>query len=170
MDDDDGYRGIKLDQPDVVPDISLTDTEGRPFDLAEQPRRALVFFGYTHCPDICQIVMSTIAGLTKMSKADRSEVQFVFVTTDPARDTGDRLRTYLDRFKPRFLGASGSLKDIYAVGSPMGIDVMKGRKLPSGSHQVSHNTNVISVGGGRATWSGRPAPHPPTSPTTSRRY
>src|SRR4051812_8456355 len=59
--DDDGYRGIKLDRPYAVPDVALSDTSGKPFDLATRPQRTLVFFGYTNCPDICQIVMSTIA-------------------------------------------------------------------------------------------------------------
>ena len=159
--DDDGYRGIKVDQPYVVPDISLTDTEGRPFDLAKQPRRTLVFFGYTHCPDICQVVMSTIAsGLTKLSKAEQSEVQVVFVTTDPARDTGKVLRTYLDRFNPRFLGATGSLKDVAALGKPMGIDVMKGQELSSGGYEVNHTTHVISVRGGKGdlVWTASSSP------------
>ncbi len=161
MADDDGYRGIKLDQPYVVPDISLTDTEGRPFDLAKQPRRTLVFFGYTHCPDICQVVMSTIAsGLTKLSQAERDAVEVVFVTTDPARDTGKVLRSYLDRFNPDFVGATGSLKDIAALGTPMGIDIMKGQRLPSGGYEVSHTTNVIAVRGGKGdlVWTASSSP------------
>ena len=59
--DDDGYNGILLDEPYAVPDLTLTDTDNQPFDLAKQTRRTLVFFGYTNCPDICQVVMSTIA-------------------------------------------------------------------------------------------------------------
>ena len=59
--DDDGYHGVLLDEPYAVPDVTLTDTDGESFDLAAQERRTLVFFGYTNCPDICQVVMSTIA-------------------------------------------------------------------------------------------------------------
>jgi protein SCO1/2 len=159
--DDDGYRGIKLDQPYVVPDVPLTDTEGRPFQLAKQSDRTLVFFGYTHCPDVCQVVMSTIAsGLTKLSQAEQDQLQVVFVTTDPARDTGTVLRTYLDRFNPSFLGATGSLADISALGKPLGIDIMKGDKLPSGGYEVSHTTNVVSVRGGEGdlVWTASTSP------------
>ena len=68
-----------------------------------------MFFGYTNCPDICQVVMSTIAsGIAKLPKSDQDALQVVFVTTDPARDTAKVLRTYLDRFNPEFLGATGS--------------------------------------------------------------
>jgi protein SCO1/2 len=159
--DDDGYKGIKLDQPYAVPSIPLTDTEGRPFDLAKQPQRTLVFFGYTNCPDICQVVMSTIAsGLAKLSEAEQDALQVVFVTTDPARDTASALRTYLDRFDPEFIGVNGSLEDIEALGKPMGIDIMKGTKLPSGGYEVSHTTNVISVRGGKGdlVWTASTSP------------
>jgi protein SCO1/2 len=159
--DDDGYQGIKLDKPYVVPDIALTDTDGNSFDLAKQPKRTLVFFGYTNCPDICQVVMSTIAsGVARLPKSDQDKVQVLFVTTDPARDTEKVLRTYLDRFNPAFLGATGSLKDITSLGRPMGVDVMKGQKLPSGGYEVDHTTNVISVRGGRGdlVWTASTSP------------
>src|SRR5204862_2818886 len=126
-----------------------------------QPERTLVFFGYTNCPDICQVVMSTIAsGLSKLAKADQDKVQVVFVTTDPARDTGKVLRSYLDRFNPTFQGATGSLKDITELGKPMGVDVMKGQKLPSGGYEVNHTTNVISVrdGKGDLVWTADTSP------------
>jgi protein SCO1 len=159
--DDDGYRGIKLDQPYAVPDVALTGTDGKPFDLATQGKRTLVFFGYTNCPDICQVVMSSIAsGVAKLPEADQQQVQVLFVTTDPARDTEKVLRTYLDRFNPAFLGATGSLKDIQALGKPMGVDVMKGEKLPSGGYEVNHTTNVISVreGKGDLVWTASTSP------------
>ena len=144
--DHDGYNGILLDQPYVVPHMDLTDTDGKPFDLAAQDKRTLVFFGYTNCPDICQVVMSTIASsLTRLSDAERAKVQVVFVTTDPARDTEKVLRTYLDRFNPEFIGVTGPLDQIEHLAKPMGIDILKGQKLPSGGYEVDHTTNVIAV-------------------------
>jgi protein SCO1 len=144
--DDDGYRGIKLDPPYDVPDVALSDTGGKPFDLATQPKRTLVFFGYTNCPDICQVVMSTIASaVARLSDAERKQVQVAFITTDPARDTRAALRTYLDRFDPSFVGVTGSLPKIVELAKPMGIDILKGQKLPSGGYEVDHTTNVIAV-------------------------
>lgn len=160
--DDDGYRGIYLaDDAYQVPDVGLTDTEGRPFDLATQEQRTLVFFGYTNCPDICQVVMSTIASaVAKLSPAEKEQLRMVFVTTDPARDTPEVMRTYLDRFDPSFEGVTGSLADIVALGKPMDILVEKGRKLPSGGYEVDHSTVVISVEGGRGdlVWTGATSP------------
>ncbi|GAB3659113.1 SCO family protein [Nocardioides korecus] len=144
--DDDGYKGIKLDTAYRVPSVPLTDTAGKPYDLSKQQKRTIVFFGYTKCPDICQIVMSTIASaVARLDQADRARVQVLFVTTDPARDTEKVLRTYLDRYDPSFQGVTGPLARIEALGKPMGIEVAKGQKLPSGGYEVDHTTNVISV-------------------------
>jgi protein SCO1/2 len=148
--DDDGYNGIYLDEPYAVPDLALTDTDEQPFDLATQPKRTLVFFGYTQCPDICQVVMSTIASaVARLSAAEQAELQVAFVTTDPARDTPSALRTYLDRFNPDFIGVTGPLDRIDALGKPMDIYIKKGQKLPSGGYEVDHTTNVIAVSGGK---------------------
>jgi len=153
--DHDGYHGIRLDEPYVVPPVTLTDAEGHPFDLAKQSKRTLVFFGYTKCPDICQVVMSTIASaMARLTDAERAKLQVVFVTTDPARDTGRVLRSYLDRFNPDFVGATGPIARIDAPGKPMGVFIKKGQKLPSGGYEVDHTANVISVdhGAGDLVW------------------
>jgi len=159
--DDDGYNGVLLERKYDVPSIPLTDTEGKRFDLAEQPKRTLVFFGYTNCPDICQVVMSTIASaLPRLPDEQRDELQVAFVTTDPARDDENALRTYLDRFDPAFVGLTGSLQDIVALGRPMDVMIREGRKLPSGGYEVDHSTVVVSVQGGRGdlVWTGATSP------------
>ena len=159
--DDDGYRGIKLDPPYDVPDVALSDTDGKPFDLATQPKRTLVFFGYTNCPDICQVVMSTIASaVVRLPKSEQDDVQVVFVTTDPARDTRSVLRTYLDRFDPAFVGVTGSIDTIDTLGQGMGIEVKKGQKLPDGGYEVTHTTNVTDVddGKGDLVWTASTSP------------
>jgi hypothetical protein len=91
--DNDGYHGTHLEDPYVVPDITLTDADGKPYSLAKDSAPLkVVFFGYTNCPDICQAVMSTIASAVSRLDADqRDKVEVVFVTTDPARDTGPKL-------------------------------------------------------------------------------
>jgi protein SCO1/2 len=159
--DDDGYRGILLDKPYAVPAVSLTDTSGKPFSIADQAKRTLVFFGYTHCPDICQVVMSTIASaVVRLPTSEQKALQVVFVTTDPARDTKAVLRTYLDRFNPAFVGVTGSLDRIDALGHGMGIEVKKGQKLPDGGYEVTHTTNVTDVeaGKGDLIWTASTSP------------
>ncbi len=147
-DQDGGYHGAVLEQQYVVPDTPLTDTDGAPYSLAadtEQPL-TLVFFGYTNCPDICQVVMSTIASaLTRLDEADRDRVEVVFVTTDPARDDEAALRTYLDRFDPSFVGLTGDLQTIIDVADPLAVAVEQGERLPSGGYEVTHGTQVTGI-------------------------
>ena len=80
-----------LDEPYAVPGLTLTDTDGESFDLAAQERRTLVFFGYTNCPDICQVVMSTIASaLAKLSP--RSSASCRSPSSPPTRPGTPRRR------------------------------------------------------------------------------
>ncbi len=148
---EDEVSGAVLTDPYAVPDTALTDTDGDDYSLAADTdkRLTLVFFGYTNCPDICQAVMSNItAGLARLDDADREQVDVVFVTTDPARDDEQVLRDYLDRFDPGFVGLTGDLDTITAVGNGLGVAVEKGQKLPSGGYEVTHGTQVIGVDGG----------------------
>ncbi len=147
--DHDGYAGALLTTPYDVPGVTLDDTDGKPFSMRRDTRGRLnvVFFGYTHCPDICQVVMGTIASAyAKLDPADKEQVQVLFVTTDPARDTGPVLRSYLDRLDPSFRGLTGDLGAIDRLGKPLGVFIKKGQKLPSGGYEVSHTTSVIAIG------------------------
>ena len=142
-------RGAVLDTPYVVPAAPLTDTTGKPYSLTRDTDKplTLVFFGYTHCPDICQVVMSSVASaLTRLDAADRERVDVAFVTTDPARDTGPVLREYLDNFDPEFIGLTGELDTIVDLGRPMAVAVEQGKKLPSGGYEVTHSTHVSGIG------------------------
>jgi protein SCO1 len=145
---EEGYHGAVLDEQYVVPDTALTDTDGQPYSLAADTDKplTLVFFGYTHCPDICQVVMATIASaLTRLDERDRDQVDVAFVTTDPARDDEQTLRTYLDRFDPSFIGLTGELQTIIDVGKPIAVAVEQGEKLPSGGYEVVHSTQVTAI-------------------------
>ncbi len=90
--DDDGLNGAVLPDPYAAPDLPLTSTEGTDYRLDRGTAEAgddvtLVFFGYTNCPDICQVVMADIASaLTRLDDGQRDQVGMQFVTTDPARD------------------------------------------------------------------------------------
>jgi protein SCO1/2 len=146
---EEGYHGAVLDEQYVVPDTALTDTDGQPYSLAADTDKplTLVFFGYTRCPDICQVVMATIASaLTRLDERDRERVDVAFVTTDPARDTAPVLEEYLGRFDPTFLGLTGDLDTIVAIAKPMAVAVEQGKKLPSGGYEVVHNTQVSAIG------------------------
>jgi protein SCO1/2 len=155
--DNHGYTGTYLDTPYVVPDTPLTDTAGAAYSVATAPAPLkLVFFGYTHCPDICQIVMSTVASaVSRLDAAEKAQVQVLFVTTDPARDDRAVLRRYLDRLDPSFEGLTGKLASIVELAKPLKVYLAKGQRLPSGGYEVEHTTYVFGVTGNQArvAWS-----------------
>ncbi len=146
--DHDGLNGIVLPKPYAAARVPLEDTAGDSYDLATSPTKplTLVFFGYTHCPDICQVVMANIAsGLVRLDSAQRAKVDMVFVTTDPKRDTAKVLRAYVDRFDPKFDALTGQIGAIENAGKAFDLPIEKGPRLASGGYDVTHGTNVIGL-------------------------
>jgi protein SCO1/2 len=90
--------------------LELTDHTGKPRRLEDFRGKAVVlFFGFTHCPDICPTTLADIAGAVKSLGADAERVQVLMVSVDPERDTQDALAKYVTAFDPRFLGLRGDL-------------------------------------------------------------
>jgi protein SCO1 len=140
--------GSLLDPPFEVSGDALVDGSGAPYSLVEDTDRkiTLVFFGYTHCPDICGIVMSTMASaMTRLTDDERADVDVVFVTTDPDRDTPAVSADYATNFNQDFIGLSGPLATIIDVAKPLGIAVEQGDKLPSGGFDITHGTQVVAI-------------------------
>jgi protein SCO1/2 len=111
-------RGTPLGVVTPKPDIVLTTTDGAPFDFprATAGYVTLLFFGYTHCPDICPVHMANLAAvLHKLPSTVAGRVKVIMVTVDPERDTPERLRDWLDNFDRDFIGLTGSDADITAM-------------------------------------------------------
>ena len=140
--------GTPLDPPFEVSSTALVDTDGAAYSLTEDTDKdlTLVFFGYTHCPDICGQVMATLAGtLTRLDDEQKDRLDVVFVTTDPARDDEAVVKTYVDAFDPSIIGLTGDLDDIVGVGRSMAVAVDDGEKLASGGYEVTHGTQVLAI-------------------------
>lgn len=145
---DDGMNGAVLTDQYVMPDVTLTATDGSPYSLTRDTTRplTLVFFGYTHCPDICAAVMSDIASaMTRLEVSDREQVAMLFVTSDPVRDTPRVLREYLDRFDPSFEGVTGDLAKIVEAADALSVAIETGAKLPSGGYEVAHGAQIVAI-------------------------
>jgi protein SCO1 len=143
------FTGARLDQPYAAPTVELTDTDGAPYSLADDTDKpmTLVFFGYTHCPDLCPLVMNNVAaGLNRLDDDDREQVDMVFVTTDPGRDDAATLRAYLDGYGDGFIGLTGELEDIVDAGDPLHLYVSDGKRLPGGGYDLGgHSTFVLGI-------------------------
>jgi protein SCO1/2 len=98
------------------PAFELTDHTGKPFSsaaLAGQPYA--IFFGFTHCPDVCPTTLLEMSNDLRALGADADRLRIVFVTVDPEQDTPEQLRQYLASFDPRIVGLTGSEAQVAAV-------------------------------------------------------
>ncbi len=143
-DDREAWQGVLLAEPQPRPDFTLTDTSGQPFDFrAEtQGKLTLLFFGYTHCPDVCPIHMANLSAA--LAQPGMPDPIVVFVTTDPERDTPERLRSWLDNFDPDFIGLTGTREEIAAAERAAGV---AGSIVPtdtSGDYEVGHAAQIIA--------------------------
>lgn len=141
------FEGSALDSPIAKPTGSLIDTSGKPYDLATatQGELVLLYFGYTNCPDVCPTTMADInVALTQVPAQVRNHTTVVFVTTDPARDTGPVLRTFLDHFDTRFVGLTGSVAAIDAMADSVGVAIEPPVETSPGKFDVTHGAQVVA--------------------------
>jgi len=147
------FRGAEPAAPYEMPDVTLEATNGDAFNLVTDTAYpvTLVFFGYTNCPDVCQLVMSDItSAVLQLPDSVREQTQVVFVTTDPARDTAPVLREYLDHYDGDYVGLTGDLGDIVSAAEALGVPIEGRHRLPSGGYDVGHGAQVIGFTGNQA--------------------
>lgn len=141
-------RGTALAEPWERPAFTLTATDGHPYDFRAETAGylTLLFFGYTHCPDVCPVHMANLAAvLPKLPPGVASRVKVVFVTTDPERDTAERLRRWLDGFDPRFVGLVGPLDSVNAIQQRIGLAPAIQQPTADGANYlVGHAAQVIA--------------------------
>ncbi len=142
------YHGGLVSPPLPKPKFTLTDTSGTAFDFHTKTQGyvTLLYFGYTHCPDMCPLEMSTIAeALKEMPPAVADELKVIFVTTDPARDTGDVLRSWLNHFNKHFIGLTGNEDAILAAQIAANLPPAKKSAVHTdGSYEVGHAAFVLA--------------------------
>jgi protein SCO1 len=131
--------GTWLPRPKVIGDFHLTDQEGKPFSLRDlQGQPSLVFFGFTHCPDVCPTTLVKLAQVKKTIP----NLRVVFVTVDPERDPPNVVGLYVHAFDPGFIGLTGEEKAIDKVAADFGVAVSK-VDLPGGDYTMDHSAVVF---------------------------
>ncbi len=102
------FQGIDVTGGAMGGELRLTDHDGKPRTLADfRGKVVVVFFGYTHCPDVCPTTLADLASALKQLGNDASRVQVLLVTVDPKRDTPELLKQYVTAFNPGFIGLRG---------------------------------------------------------------
>lgn len=120
-------------------DFSLHDHNGVLRTLADFKGKAvLVFFGFTHCPDVCPTTLMEMANVMKELGPDADKVQVLFVTVDPERDTAELLKQYVPAFDPRFIGLRGDLAETEKTAKEFKVFYQKVAGKTPGSYTVDH--------------------------------
>lgn len=153
-----GWHGTPVPHGYPLPADRFTDTDRASVTLAGEATTpvTLVFFGYTHCPDICNVVLANIAAALRESRpAVRAKVHMVFVSTDPQRDTPAVMREYLDRFDHSFEGLVAPVDTVAKAARSLYISYEKPDGTQSGNYTVQHGTYTTGFVHGRAAvvWS-----------------
>ena len=140
-------RGLIPSPLPTKPRFTLTDTSGHPYDLAARTRGKLIYlyFGYTHCPDVCPLTMGDLSAALRLQPAAvRRGVAVVFVTVDPHRDTTRVLRRWLARYGPEFVGLTGTMRQILAAAHAAGIPLVPPTVAPDKNYAVDHSSLLLA--------------------------
>jgi protein SCO1 len=143
----DAFRGTTYGEPYPVADeIDLTRTGGTRFRLSDMRGKIIMlFFGYTSCPDVCPTTMAELNQALEKAGDKADQVQVIFVTVDPQRDTPERVQEYMNHFNPDFIGLSGSESELAKVWHDYGVF----REIADGSsaagYLVNHTARVTLI-------------------------
>ena len=145
-----GFAGTSLDEPLPKPDVALTDTKGEDFNIAEDTkgRVTALYIGYTHCPDVCPTTMADLSvAMGELPEDVADQVDVVFITTDPARDTPKAIGKWLSSFTwDQTTGLTGDFADIKSASDTVGIFIDPPVKNKDGTITVEHGAQVILFG------------------------
>jgi len=134
------FRAIDVTGAEYARGFQLTDHDGRPRTLEDfRGKAVVVFFGYTHCPDVCPTTLSEIAEAKRLLGPDGAKVVGVFVTVDPQRDTPEMLKAYMANFGPDFVALRGTPEQLAAVAKEYKIYYRKVDGKTPDSYTMDHS-------------------------------
>ncbi len=135
-----------LPTPRDFGEVNLVDHRGQPFTRESlKGHWTLVFFGFTHCPDVCPTTMSFLNQfVATLEGSEAEDTRVVMVSVDPARDTVEQLASYVPFFNPDFVGVTGEFLDVHRFATGLNTPF---RKVPGEgeNYQVDHSSNVVLI-------------------------
>lgn len=137
------FRGTDITGADYGRELALVGHDGRPRTLADfRGKLVVLFFGFTHCPDVCPTTLAEAAQALKALGSDAARVQVLFVTVDPERDTPEVLAKYVPAFHPSFLGLTGDPAAIQKAAKEFKIFYDKRPGKNPGEYSVDHSAQT----------------------------
>lgn len=139
-------RGVAIDPPRVVPAFSFARASGAAFSTGpEGDHFTVLFFGYTHCPDVCPTTLSDWQRVKHALGDDASRVRWLFVTVDPERDTRALAEKYAQQFDSTFIGLSGDSSTTARMQQAFGVASIHEKSSADSSYLMSHSSQVFLV-------------------------
>ena len=143
---DSGLHGVAVKPPREMPAFEFTRADGSIYRTAADTKRPMVlFFGYTHCPDVCPTTLLDWKHVKQELGKDSSHVRFVFVTVDPERDTREVADRYAQQFDPSFVGLSGDSLTTARMQEAFGVASIRDATSSSAGYLMSHSSQVFLV-------------------------
>lgn len=139
---------ILLPTPRVLPSVTFTDHRGDEVTTDKlKGQWSVLFFGFTHCPDVCPTTMQTLKQVKqRVSEAGYWDTnQVIMITVDPERDTVERLANYVPFFDDTFIGLRASLNDTVNFAKQVGVLFIKGDTAANGGYDVDHSAALILI-------------------------
>ncbi|MDO8276686.1 MAG: SCO family protein [Burkholderiaceae bacterium] len=134
------FRSVDITGSDFARDFALTDVDGQPRRLSDfKGKLVVLFFGYTQCPDVCPTTMTELAEAKKLLGADGAQVQGVFITVDPQRDTPAVLKAYVANFDPSFVALHGTDEQIAATAKEFKVYYKRVDGKVAGTYTMDHS-------------------------------
>jgi protein SCO1 len=138
-----GFRATDITGAGFGRDFALTDHTGKPRTLADfRGKVVVIFFGFTHCPDVCPTTLAELAAALKKLGGDGDRVQVLLVTVDPERDTPQILSQYVAAFDPRFLALRGTSDETARVAKEFKIVYQKVAGARPDSYTMDHSAGT----------------------------
>jgi len=137
---------IVLDQPRIFSDFELIDHRGETFNIARmQDVWTIVFFGFTHCPDICPTTLAVLNDMySKMKDSEKEQLQIVMISLDSERDTVEKLAEYVPYFNEEFIGVTGNKHLIRRLTAEINIAYNR-VPLEGEDYTVDHSTQLVLI-------------------------
>ena len=157
------YRGTDITGADFGRRLELNDHDGRPRSLADFRGKVVVlFFGYTHCPDVCPTTLSDMAQALKLLAPEQARrVQVLFVTVDPERDTPALLKGYVTYFHPSFLGLYGTPEAVAQAAREFKVTYRRHSEPGASDYLIDHTAGSYVLDGRGRLRLYLPFAHPP---------
>jgi protein SCO1 len=140
--------GLLWPNPKEIGPFKVLDQDGNSFGVEELTGKwSFLFFGYTHCPDVCPVTLTVLSQvynkLAEQGQADN--IQIIFVSVDPERDTPDVINSYVKYFNNNLIGLTGNVEQISSLARQIGIAHVRGDETAPGEYLVDHTASVFLI-------------------------